>query len=792
LTRIALARRKGVLDLSFQRLRVFPTQFFELTNLKTLTLNSAGLSELPDFSALVSLAELRLVKNKFTVVPPQIFGVTSLVELDMGNNMIQVLPDELANMPHLRELYLYVNYIREIPQSFTSLTTLNVLNLAHNKLSSLPGCVLPRLKQLSQLKVSGNQLESIPPEIGALEQLSDLNASRNKLRELPSEIGHLAQLRWLNLKENVLTGLPNELCQLGQLEELLVSNNELETLPASFPFVRLLLANNNKITHLPDTMCLDSVIELSLSENRMRQLPASFNSMRNLQKLSITTNQLEMLPENISDLRKLTQLDIKNNCLRQLPDSVGNLKLCVLDVGHNQLESLPDTIWNSNRIWYVHCAGNPLKSVPPVNPTNPPYMADLFLGRCELQDHVLDDIQAIRTMRTLDLGYNRLTEIRPSVQKMQNLQILFLCGNELTALPDELTRLKFLRELHLANNRLSTLPASLPKLRSLRTLDLSHNELTDVSVVLSLEALEWLDISNNCSLRFAPDNLCMLKSLQEFYADNVVITGDPADLPYELSHGSKERGSRFAVSWADMMGRRDGMEDCTVFRGSLGPAGDMELYCVLDGHGGRRVATSAGSDLLVEIPRRIAAQPDTSAADILRQTFRDIHQRIGEAEIGVMEGATAVAVLILGSRLLVANVGDTRAVLSRNGVALRLSYDHKPDLPEEEERIRALGGFVGDDQRVNAVLAVSRAFGDFALDPFVLCDPYISDTVLTPEDQFLIIACDGVWDVLSDQQAVDVVRGCARQKAATVLRDYAYMYGSMDNISCVVVHLQQS
>jgi adenylate cyclase len=769
---------------------VFPTQFFELTNLKTLTLNSAGLSELPDFSSLSSLAELRLVKNKFVAIPAAIFRVTSLVELDMGNNMIQVLPDELAHMPRLCELYLYVNYIHEIPDAFKALTSLTVLNLAHNKLVTLPSRVLPFLKQLSQLKVSGNQLTSIPREIGELDMLSDLNVSRNKLTSLPDELGRLAQLRWLNVKENALTQLPESLSALQQLEELLVSNNELDTLPARFAHVRLLLANNNKITHLDDNTCLDSVIELCLSENRMRALPASLNSMRNLQKLSITMNQLESLPDNISELRKLTQLDAKNNQMRSLPESIGALKLCVLDVGHNLLEALPDSIWNSSRIWYVHCAGNPLTQLPPVNPASPPYMADLFLGGCKLGDRVFDDFQAIRTMRTIDIGYNLLTEIRPSIQKMQNLQILFLSGNQLTSLPDELTRLKFLRELHLANNRLTTLPSSLPKLRSLRTIDLSHNLLTDVSAVLSLEALEWLDISNNRQLKFSPASLSMLRSLQEFYADNVATD---SDLPYELSHGVKERGERFCVSWADMMGRRDGMEDCTVFRGSLGPERNIDLFCVLDGHGGRRVATAAGSDLLLEIPRRLLALPDTASADdVVRQTFRDIHARIGDAEIGVMEGATAVAVLFVANRLLVANVGDTRVVLSRAGSAVRLSYDHKPDLPEEEERIRALGGFVGDDQRVNAVLAVSRAFGDFALDPFVLCDPYISDTQLTDADEFLIIACDGVWDVLSDQQAVDLVRTCDPTKAATVLRDYAYMYGSMDNISVVVLKLDQA
>lgn len=110
--------------------------------------------------------------------------------------------------------------------------------------------------------------------------------------------------------------------------------------------------------------------------------------------------------------------------------------------------------------------------------------------------------------------------------------------------------------------------------------------------------------------------------------------------------------------------------------------------------------------------------------------------------------------------LYVSNVGDSRAVLCRGRRAVRLTVDHKATLLEEGERIVEAGGFVSR-RRVNGILAISRALGDHMLKrhgDVVSCIPYCTVTRLRPrQDRFLILACDGVWDVMSDQQAVDFV-----------------------------------
>jgi len=137
-------------------------------------------------------------------------------------------------------------------------------------------------------------------------------------------------------------------------------------------------------------------------------------------------------------------------------------------------------------------------------------------------------------------------------------------------------------------------------------------------------------------------------------------------------------------------------------------------------------------------------------------------------------GCTAVAALVTNdNKIYVANAGDSRSVISVKGKVKPLSFDHKPDDKAEKARIYAAGGYIEDgrvhvdDGHENKNLAMSRALGDFicknnrSLPPeqqVVTANPDVTVHDITEEDEFLIIACDGIWDCLSSQQAVDFVR----------------------------------
>ncbi|XP_066166391.1 probable protein phosphatase 2C 49 isoform X1 [Oryza sativa Japonica Group] len=127
-------------------------------------------------------------------------------------------------------------------------------------------------------------------------------------------------------------------------------------------------------------------------------------------------------------------------------------------------------------------------------------------------------------------------------------------------------------------------------------------------------------------------------------------------------------------------------------------------------------------------------------------------------------GSTAVVAVVGPNRVVVANSGDSRAVLCRAGVPVPLSVDHKPDRPDELERIKAAGGRViyWDGARVLGVLAMSRAIGDGYLKPYVTSEPEVTVTERADDDECLILASDGLWDVVTNEMACEVVRACFR------------------------------
>jgi len=137
--------------------------------------------------------------------------------------------------------------------------------------------------------------------------------------------------------------------------------------------------------------------------------------------------------------------------------------------------------------------------------------------------------------------------------------------------------------------------------------------------------------------------------------------------------------------------------------------------------------------------------------------------------------------------LYTANVGHSRAVLCRSGKAIRLTFDHKGADKQEAKRVRDAGGFMLNN-RVNGVLAVTRSFGDSNMKEFVVGSPYTTEAPLTSNDEFLILASNGLWNVTSDQKAVDLVRDVQDcDEAAKLLVDFALNEGTRDNVTVVVV-----
>lgn len=172
-------------------------------------------------------------------------------------------------------------------------------------------------------------------------------------------------------------------------------------------------------------------------------------------------------------------------------------------------------------------------------------------------------------------------------------------------------------------------------------------------------------------------------------------------------------------------------------------------------------------------------------------------------------GCTALIALVTKHTIEFASVGDSRAVISINGTAYRCTEDHKASDKLEIERIKSLGGTVIFG-RVNGFISVSRALGDHCIKTLVTCDPFLRSYPRYPSpdsvamtasatnelDEFIIMACDGVWDVVTDQQSVDTVRKCLKetgspQKAAFELKNLAIRSGTQDNVTVLVLLLRE-
>jgi protein phosphatase 1L len=167
---------------------------------------------------------------------------------------------------------------------------------------------------------------------------------------------------------------------------------------------------------------------------------------------------------------------------------------------------------------------------------------------------------------------------------------------------------------------------------------------------------------------------------------------------------------------------------------------------------------------------------------------------------------------IVQRTIIAANVGDSRAVLCRNGTAWDLTRDHKPNDPYEKSRIEELGGAVvwcGDSDkfgepilergiyRVNGNLALSRAIGDRSERPSVTADPEIVSAPIQDDDDFIILATDGLWDVMDSDDAVDFVQtlreaGHDLNRISTLVVEEALRRGTYDNITVVIIWLDRN
>ncbi|CAG79549.1 YALI0E14795p [Yarrowia lipolytica CLIB122] len=203
----------------------------------------------------------------------------------------------------------------------------------------------------------------------------------------------------------------------------------------------------------------------------------------------------------------------------------------------------------------------------------------------------------------------------------------------------------------------------------------------------------------------------------------------------------------------------------------------VAFFGVYDGHGGDKVAIYTGDNLHHIVARQEAfAKGDYGQA--LKDGFLSTDRAILEdaALKHDSSGCTATTAIVSDGKVICANAGDSRTVLGVKGIAKPMSFDHKPQHEGERTRICAAGGFV-EAGRVNGNLALSRAIGDFDFkrspyfppeEQIVTAYPDVIEHQLTADDEFLILACDGIWDCFLSQEVVEFVRRGIAEKQTLV------------------------
>lgn len=759
------------LDLSHNMLSTLNESFTNLTNLSTLNLAGNDFVEVPqEISGLFSLTSLDLTLNKIETLGDEnhMLLATSLRTLKMRSNCLDNI-NGLVHCTLLEEAYLDSNRLKKIPEKLSCLQNLKILHLYINEIEAIPAS-FSKLDGLRDVDLSMNKLKNLPSSFTSLTRLITLFAQNNHISQLPDDIfENLPNLNCILLSNNDLKSLPTSLGTLTSLYRLELSLNRLKG--NKFPDLRNVKLNHldlgyNLLRTIPTPLFeQDNLVYLSLFNNKLKHVDNAITNLANLKKLNISYNQIPTLPETLSKLEHLIELIYDGNDLKEIPEAVCSLpKLKLLSVNNNRITELPLSISNLTTLTDFSCISNNIRSLEPL---------------CLLKQ-----------MTELNVSHNGIVELPEGFQAMDRLVEFDISGNLLTAFT--VVALPSLQHLKILFNKMAVKPDYQ-----------GHYCLVDTGNPY------------NGRKEKGKKKKSKLKSSQEGelkIVDEEVIeeVSSPRRRKRKSPNSNSPRGLkeyRNYIGWAETRGRRPDMQDSLVIERHIFDR-DMDMFGLFDGHAGSRSADLCASILVEVIERNLGLEETLDNGGLRNCLSRSVvclHHAIVRQKLD--DGTAALIGLVVNTKslkvsqettdadqehlpqplLVLANSGDQRAVLCRDGKHINLTKDHKPDDAEELSRIKREGGFVSETKRVNGILALSRAVGDVDLQPFVTFDPQVVCINITPDAEFVIIACDGLWDVVSSEAAVNIVRHINDPVvAATKLKDYAYSLNSGDNISVIV------
>lgn len=820
----------------------------QLTNLITLDLRQNEIEELDAkcFPASSTLEKLLLTDNYLRTLPDSLIECTGVAELDLAGNKLTSVPP-LSNMTGLKRLMLHDNRLSEVPL-LDELNTLRELDLRTNQLTSLEN--LRNVPSLQLLSVRDNNLMSLPKTVGLWRSLEEFDASVNLLEEIPEEIANITPLTRLYLSDNHISDVPNCLTKLTNLKllglayndlddesfrpaiwagfaglvELRLLGNKFSALPQGFGSLakldRLFIGYNEFVAHgseheppsysnfeltqlgvggnpnlgkIPDSLlATTSLRKLWMGDCGIKKLPGAISQLQLLEVLDLSHNKLVKLPKNICLLPNLVELLVPHNDIAKLPSDMDKLtSLQLLDVSWNaKLAKFPNGLARVTGLLQVkalYCAIDELPEPwmsfttypPPPPPLNglllanekPPAPTGLQLKWLAIEGNPIDGYTLPPFVKfRVDQELRGVTpKSRPRLSDMRNTTRVSADGRRSFDEPANPASIP-------VDNKSVRLPPIPAEAKCFYDLNLS--EMQGVRPTMEDAFL----VQDNHGIVVGPHTFELL-AIFDGHADAAC-----AEFCATHMHDILQQELSYALQ----------PKDTSTSKVALLYKGDSPQSA-------RRKESSAASKDSAPSSARKSKKNTTAGNDVdydyfrscvkhgLRNTFKRMNDCIDEYDI--QSGCTVALALFCGNDAWFVNCGDARITLSVGDRAIRATVDHKASDREERHRIQALGGYITDGGRIMGMIAVARSLGDRAFRPYVAYTPSVKWMKITEDAKFAIIACDGLWDVVSDEFAVKIVADYHRKHgtydgAALMLRESAYALGSGDNISTMVVGLK--
>ncbi len=472
-------------------------QMKSLFNLKTLSLNGNKLQDIQSIQYLKQLEELNLSTNQISNIDP-LASLVNIEILNLARNKITSIL-KLSNLFKLK----YLNLIRNKLEHFfldNSLIHLETLLLEGNNIHSFNLVTCPNLIYLD---LSYNRIVDIQ-SVSNLSKLKRIIMDDNQIENI-NVLNRLYNLEIISAFKNEIKMVDFESEILDKLIKLNLDYNKIESLSINTPNLKELFLENNKLNHLPESVCKWRQLELVyLNKNNLQNLDCLIFSSK-LHKMEVNDNQISNVDVLINNLPNLKEIELNNNKIKQVNFKNDHYILVRLDLANNQIDNIDlSKLINLKRL---DISFNRIKNIDSLRNL-------VELTRIEAQNNEIEDISVLESLKNLiilSFSNNKIKSIE-SIKNLNKLLIINFNQNEIADL-NPLNKLNNLLILLFNNNRINLLADSfLNRSNRIRSIDLSNN-LLESNIKLSYSYLDTLILRSNHIENIMIENKTQIKFL---------------------------------------------------------------------------------------------------------------------------------------------------------------------------------------------------------------------------------------------------------------------------------------